>query len=97
VVAARPPATGTRTAAPSTYVLVSPLRRSAIPCSHSSDSGTPTRAELPPQSLQAVSDLRRRISVVAESPAKQQRTAVAREARRAVPSNQVGATRNPTR
>jgi DNA primase catalytic core len=49
------------------------------------------------QSLQAVSDLRRRISAVAESPAKQQRTAIAREARRAVPSNQVGATRNPTR
>ena len=49
------------------------------------------------QSLQAVSDLKRRISAVAESPAKQQRTAIAREARRAVPSNQVGATRNPTR
>jgi DNA primase len=49
------------------------------------------------QPLQAVSDLKRRISAVAESPAKQQRTAIAREARRAVPSNQVGATRNPTR
>jgi DNA primase catalytic core len=49
------------------------------------------------QSLQAVSDLERRISAVAESPAKQQRTAIARAARRAVPSNQVGATRNPTR
>jgi DNA primase len=49
------------------------------------------------QSLQAVSDLKRRISAVAESPAEQRRTAIAREARRAVPSNQVGATRNPTR
>jgi DNA primase len=49
------------------------------------------------QSLQAVSDLKRRISAVAEGPAEQRRTAIAREARRAVPSNQVGATRNPTR
>jgi hypothetical protein len=49
------------------------------------------------QSLQAVSDLKRRISAVAESAAEQQRTAIAREARRAVPSNQVGAMRNPTR
>jgi hypothetical protein len=45
VVAADRPATGSRAAAPSAFVSVFRWRRSATPCSHSSKSGTPTRAE----------------------------------------------------
>src|SRR5512133_3597921 len=40
-----PPTTGTTTAAPSACGSVYRWRRSATPCSHSSNSGTPTRAE----------------------------------------------------
>jgi hypothetical protein len=39
------PATGSTAAAPSACVSVYQCRRSATPCSHSSETGTPTRAE----------------------------------------------------
>lgn len=42
-----PPATGIRTAASSAHDCICRWRRSATPCSHSSKTGTPTRAELP--------------------------------------------------
>jgi hypothetical protein len=49
------------------------------------------------QPLQAIGEVKHRISTAAESPAEQRRTPLAREARRTLPSNRASSTPIPTR